>query len=36
MILVSLEDVFGRIHFGIVKYLNFHNSSSFALKYFLM
>jgi hypothetical protein len=32
-----LEDFFlGRLYFCLVKYLSFHNSSSFALRYFLM
>jgi hypothetical protein len=34
-ILVSFRGFFGRLHFCMVKYLNFHNSS-FALRYFIM
>jgi len=30
-----LQDFYWRFYFCMVKYLNFHNSSSFALRYFL-
>jgi hypothetical protein len=35
-ILVSFRGFFWRLFFCMVKYLSFHNSSSSALRYFLM